>query len=272
MTATGETAERTLRTISVGVWAVAVVVMTVSATTSADLFKQHAADWLQGLALGLAIDAALAVALVGDQVLAQLDRRSTWGTALRWVATGMSLVLNCSASAINQDLLGMTLHAIPPLLLIVLTEAAQSYRTALGEHRARVVAEQERIAADARRKAEKEAQARRDEEDRARREAADARRQEREVRQAELPAKPLVLVKPKAAELDVPEDASLKDQARAYFMREAYRADRHWESISAAECDRAVGASVGMSKKHIKGWRDEVAAAMGNSGAAAAGN
>ena len=118
---TGDSAASTLRIISTGVWGVAIVVMAVSATTSADLFRQHAANWGQGLALGLAIDAALAVALVGDKALGQLGLSSGWGTALRWVATGMSLVLNCSGAWINSDLLGITLHAIPPLLLIVLT-------------------------------------------------------------------------------------------------------------------------------------------------------
>jgi len=268
---TGENAESTLRVIAVGVWAVAIVVMTVSATTSADLFRQHAVDWLQGLALGLAIDAALAVALVGDQVLAQMDKRSSWGTTLRWVATGMSLVLNCSQAAINQDLLGMTLHAIPPLLLIVLTEAAQSYRTALTEHRRQAAEERARIEGE--RLAALREQQRVAEEKRQRELAAEARRRERD-RPAEQP-KPLVLVKPNTAELDVADDAPLKDKARAYFMKQAYRADRDPfdpNDIKAVECDRAVGAGDGYSKRHIKGWREEVAAAMGNSGAAAAGN
>lgn len=267
MKTTGDNAENTLTVISVGVWAVAIVVMTVSATTSADLFKQHAADWLQGLALGLAIDAALAVALVGDQVLAQMDKRSSWGTTLRWVATGMSLVLNCSQAAINQDLLGMTLHAIPPMLLIVLTEAAQSYRTALTEHRRQAAEEHARVEAE--RLAARQEQQRQAEEKRQRDLAAEQRRRERE-RPVEKP-KSLVLVKPKAAELNVAEDASLKDKARAYFMGEAFKVDRETE-ITAVECDRAVGAKDGMSKKHIKGWREEVAAAMEQAGTATAGN
>jgi hypothetical protein len=268
---TEDSAESTLRVIAVGVWAVAIVVMTVSATTSADLFRQHAADWLQGLALGLAIDAALAVALVGDQVLAQMDKRSSWGTTLRWVATGMSLILNCSASALGHDLLGMTLHAIPPLLLIVLTEAAQSYRTALTERRTEAAAEQARIEAE--RIAARQEQQRLAEEKRQRELAAEARRRDRE-QPAEKP-KQLVLVKPKTSDLDVPGDAMLKDKARAYFMQQAYRADRDPldpNDIKAVECDRAVGASVGTSKRYIKGWRDEVAAAMEQSGTAAAGD
>lgn len=273
MKTSGDSAESTLRVISIGVWGVALVVMAVSATTAADLFQLHAANWTQGLALGLAIDAALAVALVGDKALAQLGLESGWGKGLRWAATLMSLVLNCSAAWLSGDVLGVTLHAIPPLLLIVLTEAAQSYRTALSEHHAKIAAAQERLAVDARRKAEQEAQARRDEEEQRRRAAAEDRRREREQRPTQpAPSKPLVLVAP--PDLNVPEDAMLKDKARAYFMQQAYRADRDPfdpNDIKAVECDRAVGASVGTSKRHIKGWRAEVAAAM-SPGSAAAGN
>jgi hypothetical protein len=265
---TGDNAENTLKVISVGVWGVALVVMAVSATTAADLFQLHAANWAQGLALGLAIDAALAVALVGDKALAQLGLASGWGTALRWAATVMSLVLNCSAAWLNGDPLGVTLHAIPPMLLIVLTEAAQSYRTALAEHHMQVA--QAQAQAEAERLAARQEQQRQAQEQRQRELAAEARRRERE-RPVEKP-QPLVLVKPKAAELDVPEDASLRAKARAYFMREAFKADRDPAEITAVECDRAVGAKDGMSKKHIKGWREEVAAAMEQSGTAVAGD
>lgn len=268
MKTTGDNAENTLKVISVGVWAVALVVMAVSATTAADLFQLHAANWTQGLALGLAIDAALAVALVGDKALAQLGLSCGWGTALRWAATVMSLVLNCSAAWLNGDVLGVSLHAIPPMLLIVLTEAAQSYRTALAEHHLQVAEAQ--ALAEAERVAARQEQQRLAEEKRQRELAAEQRRRERE-RPLEKP-QPLVLVKPKTADLDVPEDATLKDKARAYFLHEAFKADRTPGEITAVECDRAVGAKDGMSKKHIKGWREEVAAAMSQSGTAAAGD
>jgi hypothetical protein len=176
-------------------------------------------------------------------------------------------VLNCSAAWLNSDPLGVTLHAIPPMLLIVLTEAAQSYRTALAEHHMKV-AEAQKLA-EAERLAARQEQQRLAEEKRQRELAAEVRRRERE-RPVEKP-KPLVLVKPKA-DLDVPEDATLKDKARAWFMHEAFKADRDPAEITAVECDRAVGAKVGYSKRHIKGWREEVSAAMEQSGTAAAGN
>ena len=256
MKTTGDNAENTLKVISTGVWGVALVVMFVSATTAADLFQLHSANWTQGLALGLAIDAALAVALVGDKALAQLGLASGWGTALRWAATVMSLVLNCSAAWLNSDPLGVTLHAIPPMLLIVLTEAAQSYRTALAEHHMKVAQAQQ--LAEAERLAARQEQQRLAEEKRQLDLAAEERRRERE-RPTEKPK--LVLFKPPTAGLDIPEDATLKDKARAWFMHEAFKADRDPAEITAVECDRAVGAKDGMSKKHIKGWREEIASA-----------
>jgi len=114
------------------VWAVAVIVMVVSATTTANLMVQHHNTYAQGLALGLAVDASIAVSLIGDQLLQQSGRRSGWGTALRWITAVMSLLLNCAQSFQDGDVLGVALHAIPVVLLTSLTEAAQDYQLMLG--------------------------------------------------------------------------------------------------------------------------------------------
>jgi hypothetical protein len=114
------------------VWAVAVIVMVVSATTTANLMVQHHNSYAQGLALGLAVDASIAVSLIGDQLLQQSGRRSGWGTALRWITAVMSLLLNCAQSFQDGDALGVALHAIPVVLLTSLTEAAQDYQLMLG--------------------------------------------------------------------------------------------------------------------------------------------
>jgi hypothetical protein len=124
--------KRELRAINVGVWMVAVVVMVVSATTAARELAEHGMHPLQGLALGLAVDAGIVVALVGDRMLHRVvGRRSRWGTALRLVTASMSLLLNCAGAWQAGDQLGVALHALPPVLLIVLTEAAQAYRMGL---------------------------------------------------------------------------------------------------------------------------------------------
>ncbi|WNV82900.1 hypothetical protein [Umezawaea sp. Da 62-37] len=133
-TADGAQIRRKALVINYLVWAVAVIVMVVSATTTANLMVQHHNSYAQGLALGLAVDASIAVSLIGDQLLQQSGRRSGWGTALRWITAMMSLLLNCAQSFQDGDALGVALHAIPVVLLTSLTEAAQDYQLMLGRN------------------------------------------------------------------------------------------------------------------------------------------
>lgn len=118
------------RAINVLVWLVACVVMVFSAITGAELLAAHGVDKHLGLAGGLAVDAALVVALIGDRQLHRYGQTAPWGTALRWVTALFSLVLNCGQSVSNGDWGAAGLHAIFPVLLIVLTEASQGYQLA----------------------------------------------------------------------------------------------------------------------------------------------
>lgn len=118
------------RAINLLVWMVAAVVMVFSAITGADLLAAHGVDKSLGLAGGLAVDAALVVALIGDRQLHRYGQSTTWGTALRWVTALFSLVLNCGQSFGTGDWGAIGLHAIFPVLLIVLTEASQGYQLA----------------------------------------------------------------------------------------------------------------------------------------------
>ncbi|GAA4851332.1 hypothetical protein GCM10025787_38140 [Saccharopolyspora rosea] len=118
------------RTINVFVWLVASVVMLLSAYAGAQLLASHGVPQPLGLAGGLAVDAALVVALIGDRHLHRYGQRAPWGTGLRWATAGMSLVLNCGQSAERGDWVAAGLHAIFPVLLIVLTEASQGYQLA----------------------------------------------------------------------------------------------------------------------------------------------
>lgn len=52
---------------------------------------------------------------------------------------------------------------------------------------------------------------------------------------------------------------TLKEQGKAWFLAQV-AAGRESSSISAAEVDKEIGATVGYCKKHIQRWRDEVAA------------
>lgn len=134
MTPSGPQFARKALLINYLVWAVAVIVMVVSATTTANLMAQHRSSYAQGLALGLAVDASIAVSLIGDQLLQASGQRSRWGTALRWITAATSLLLNCAQSFQDRDVLGVALHAIPVVLLISLTEAAQDYQVMLNRN------------------------------------------------------------------------------------------------------------------------------------------
>jgi hypothetical protein len=121
---------RTGRVIQAGVWAVAVATMATSAITSFRLLRGH--DWPVPSAMlpGTATDLALVVALAGDQALSRHDERAGWGTVLRWSAGAATFALNVSGALAAGDKGGAALHAIIPTLLILVTEAAGSYRAA----------------------------------------------------------------------------------------------------------------------------------------------
>lgn len=127
-----ETLEAAGRVINLLVWMVAAVVMVFSAITGAELLADHGVDKRLGLAGGLAVDAALVVALIGDRQLHRYGQSAPWGTVLRWVTALFSLVLNCGQSFTKGDWGAVGLHAIFPVLLIVLTEASQGYQLAFG--------------------------------------------------------------------------------------------------------------------------------------------
>ena len=246
---TEQAAERAVRAISGLVWTDAVIVMVLSATTTANLFQAHGGNWAKGFALGLAIDLALAAALIGDQAVHGLGQTSGWGTALRWITAGMSLVTNCAASAQQRDVLGVVLHAIPPVLLVVLTEAAQQYRTALATVQHRREEEQRRT--EARRVAQQQ---------------KPAPTPAPAAPTAPKPAVPPVAVKPPAPRAATvtelhPEQGTKLQRAEAWFMEQvaAGRDPLDEKDITGAEVDRAIGAAVGYSKKHIKGWRTAAA-------------
>ncbi|MFC7342058.1 hypothetical protein [Saccharopolyspora griseoalba] len=127
--------------INLFVWLVASVVMVFSAFAGAELLADHGVPWGLGLAGGLAVDAALIVALIGDRQLHRYGQQTPWGAGLRWVTAAMSLVLNCGQSAERGDWVAAGLHAIFPVLLIVLTEASQGYQIAFSHAVSRAQAE-----------------------------------------------------------------------------------------------------------------------------------
>jgi hypothetical protein len=84
--------------------------------------------------LAPAVDLALVAALFGDAVLSryQLDA-GNWAAALRWFAGLATLGLNSWDAWAHVDPAAIVAHTVPPMLLILLAEAAPQYRMRFAE-------------------------------------------------------------------------------------------------------------------------------------------
>lgn len=124
---------RTSRIVLTGLWADAALVMAASAYNGGQAFAaldQHIAE---GIALGLAVDVGLAVALIGDRALHLARRQSAWGRALRISTALMSLALNCAVALWLGHYGVAVFHAFLPVLLVLLSEYAQDSTLQFGE-------------------------------------------------------------------------------------------------------------------------------------------
>ncbi|GAA3800987.1 hypothetical protein GCM10022403_039070 [Streptomyces coacervatus] len=150
--------------MSVGTWLIVSGAMLYSVLTVTPLMASHTADrwdWTAPI-LPLVVDAAVVIVVKLDDVLARLGGHGgKWPVALRWMTGLMTLALNTADSALKNDLVGMAVHAVAPLLLIVTAETGLAYRRAIAtavskletaqkanreqaEHKARERAEQAR--------------------------------------------------------------------------------------------------------------------------------
>ncbi|MGW1267151.1 DUF2637 domain-containing protein [Streptomyces sp. NPDC002491] len=160
------------RALSVGTWLIVCGAMLYSILTVTPLMAAHTPDawaWTAPI-LPLVVDAAVVIVVRLDSVLARLGGHGgRWPVALRWMTGCMTLALNTAASALANDLVGVAVHSVAPLLLIVTAETGLAYRRAIT---AAVTA------LEARQRAEREAA-----EQAARERAEAARRQAREGRE-----------------------------------------------------------------------------------------
>jgi len=117
------------RAMDVTLWGVAGLVMYFSAGNVTTFATNQGTPLHIAVVLAPMVDIALVAALVGDGVLTRQGIRPTgWGTTLRWFAGIATLTVNVWESVARVDAAGIVLHAVPPLLLILLAEAAPQYR------------------------------------------------------------------------------------------------------------------------------------------------
>lgn len=122
------------RALSIGTWLIVAGAMLYSILTVTPLAAEHTPDewdWTAPI-LPLVVDAAVVIVVRLDAVLARLGGHGgRWPIALRWMTGCMTLALNVADSALQNDLVGVAVHAVAPLLLIVTAESGLAYRRAI---------------------------------------------------------------------------------------------------------------------------------------------
>lgn len=134
------------RALSVGTWLIVCGAMLYSILTVTPLMAAHTpAAWVwTAPILPLVVDAAVVIVVRLDDVLARLGGHGgRWPITLRWMTGLMTLALNTADSALGKDLVGVSVHAVAPLLLIVTAETSLAYRRAIAAAMAALKAEQE---------------------------------------------------------------------------------------------------------------------------------
>lgn len=138
-------ARRDGRRINASVWAVAVGTMIYGAVSVTRLLVEHDVSIAYAWMLSPMVDAGLCVALWGGRMITRYGLSDGWVTALRWVCALTTLVLNTARPALHTtgehgrwapDWVGVGIHAVGPVLLLVLAEAAGR----LGAHTTAIVA------------------------------------------------------------------------------------------------------------------------------------
>lgn len=137
MTATATTASaarRAAAAMDVVLVAVAILTMGFSLGNIHTFASSHGVGDPIAWFLAPAVDLALIGALMSDAFLSRHDLDAgRWATTLRLVAGGFTATLNVWDAVARGDAAGIVLHAVPPVLLFVLAEAATPYRMRFAE-------------------------------------------------------------------------------------------------------------------------------------------
>ncbi|WP_405944161.1 DUF2637 domain-containing protein [Streptomyces sp. NBC_00932] len=172
------------RTLSAGTWGITAGAVAYSVLTVTPLVARVTPPgwaWTAPL-LPLVVDAAVITSVKLDATVARLgEKAGGWATLLRWMSGAMTLGLNVGDSALNGDTTGVAVHAVIPLILIVIADAGLAWRRAIGRAVERI--ECSRAAEKSAREQAAEVRERKNREERERREQRErTERLEREER------------------------------------------------------------------------------------------
>ncbi len=128
--ADGRHLRRVARALDGALWLVALAVGVYSLNNVHTVALAHGTADPQAWLLAPIVDVALFAAITADGVLSRYPgtRPSQWGTVLRWFCGGATWTLNVWDAAGSSDLGAIVAHSVPPIVLILLAEAAPRYR------------------------------------------------------------------------------------------------------------------------------------------------
>lgn len=127
---------RTSRNISRFVWAIAALVMLYGIRVVYLLLTDHGTPGEIAWMLPLASDGALCVGIIATPVLAHYNIVARWVGALRWIAGAITLGLQTAGPLVapnGPDWLGVGTHAVGPIILFAVVEAAAYFDRRMGE-------------------------------------------------------------------------------------------------------------------------------------------
>lgn len=122
---TASATDKTARGIVAGTWMGAGIVMATNAAHAVAIFGALGGNRLVGLGVGVAVDVALCVGLIGDRRLAQYSLVSQWGRSLRVVSGVVSMVIAVGGALITSHPFLAVLLGSLPIVLCLLTEYGQ---------------------------------------------------------------------------------------------------------------------------------------------------
>ena len=136
--------KRTARVLDYGTWAIIAGMVTYSVATSTPFVQRHSPWENTGWILGAMMDVAFIMALQADSVLArhQITDLGRWPLVFRWF-TGLSTTfLNVWDSVSKKDWTGVAIHALAPMLLLIVSEVGPVWRNAMATIVAKAEAKQ----------------------------------------------------------------------------------------------------------------------------------
>ncbi|WP_237702927.1 winged helix-turn-helix domain-containing protein [Candidatus Protofrankia datiscae] len=117
------------RALDAGLWLVAGLVAVYSLANVHTAARGHGTADPQAWLLAPIVDIALFVAITADAALSRHgERPDGWATGLRWFCGIATWTLNVWDAAASGDPGAIVAHSIPPVVLVLLAEAAPRYR------------------------------------------------------------------------------------------------------------------------------------------------